>query len=236
MCIFLVGNPQQHIFSQGKVCGVKKRVVTWFPRGLLCFGPLPSLREVSRVPSNSARSVDRDLLLIRFRLRGEPGLSRNTWRRLPSRPGSKGLTYTELLIDPLGPMEPWAAKSSMLAKEPWLGKAQVPKNSLESTLPKSPLAFFGPNSLKLFNSIMLLLSVVSMLPPWKLGCETSFLQSWNIVQLGVGQRCEAANQLLPLSQQSYHYFRIWSKEGAAKYFKVSMFVYPKLTSETRDNK
>jgi len=80
-------------------------------------------------------------------------------------------------MEPLGPMEPWAAKSSMLAKEPWLGKAQVPKNSLESTLPNSPLPFFGPNSLKLFNSIMLLLSVVSMLPPWKLGCETSFLQS-----------------------------------------------------------
>ena len=153
---------------------------TWYPLGLLCFGPLPSLRHVSWVvASNSARSVDRDRTLRRFRRRGDCGLSRNSWRRLPSLPGSKGLTYTELLIDPFGPIEPWAANNSMLANEPWLGNALVPKNSLESTLPKSPMALFGPNSLKLFNSIMLLLSVVSMLPPWKWGCETSCFQSWN---------------------------------------------------------
>lgn len=64
-------------------------------------------------------------------------------------------------------MDPWAARASKPAKDPWLGNGwvlQLRNVSLESKLPKSPLDVVGPNSQKLFNSITLLPSVVSRLP------------------------------------------------------------------------
>ena len=174
------------IFSMHDIVFVEK--LTWDILARLCLGGASSMDVSLSIRSKSAKSLERDLAAIRTRRWGEPlglGVTALWGLRSPLRlslAGSKGLTYTELLIDPLGAIDPWAASSSRPAKDPWLGNGwvlQLKNVSLESRLPKSPLAFFGPNSLKLFNSIILLLSVVSMLPPWKLGCEINFLQSWN---------------------------------------------------------
>ena len=160
----------------------KQKTPTWETLFLRCLGAQSSIQVSWSMRSRSHRSLDLDLAAILTRRCGDPlGLGVTAFFPFRSpRPGSNGLTQTQLLMLPLGAMEPWAASASRPAREPWLGKgwvAQLRNVSLESRLPKSPAALVGPRvSQKLVNSIILVEegSWVSRLPPcryWDSNCR-----------------------------------------------------------------